>query len=99
MVKKQWANDRHIHSFFHPFTCSCVLSIINRQRDVNKECWGLSSKCLGFSSTEAVSCIIHSKPARDFCSPILEQDVEERAGGGTGAGSLQGTKRLGLSPS
>lgn len=96
MIRKPQENDGHVDSSFHPFTCLCLLSI-NKQEDANEERWVLSSKCLAFSSTVAVSCRIHPELARDFCSFILEQDVEVRAGGGAGAGSLQGTKRLGLS--
>lgn len=96
MIRKQQANDEHINSSFHPFTCSCLLSI-NKQKDANEECWVLSSKCFGFSITRAVSCSIHPELTRDFCSFILEQDVEVRVGGGAGTGSFQGTKRLGLS--
>lgn len=96
MIRKQQANDEHINSSFHPFTCSCLLSI-NKQKDANEECWVLSSKYFGFSITRAVSCSIHPELTRDFCSFILEQDVEVQVGGGAGTGSLQCTRRLGLS--
>ena len=96
MIRKPQANDGHIDSSFRPFTCSCLLSI-NKREGADEERWVLSSKCLGFSSTVAVSCSIHPELARDFCSFILEQDVEVGVGGRAEAGSLQGTKRLGLS--